>query len=195
VLTALRMELGRIDRLRPPTDSRIASAIVECRRLVDQLFRTVRDLALGLRPSMLDDLGLQPALEWLVRDVTRRYGVDVDLKVDGDLQGLPDRYRTCVYRAIQEALTNCVRHAHAHAVQVSVTGGAGQLSVRVTDDGIGFDTARPRDGLGLRGIEERVKELHGTMTIDSSLRRGTTIAIELPLEAADIEVPLARAAG
>ena len=80
VLTALRIELGRIERTRPPADTRLGAAVAESRHLVDQMFRTVRDLALGLRPSMLDDFGLQPALEWHVRDFTRRYGVDVDLQ-------------------------------------------------------------------------------------------------------------------
>ena len=123
------------------------------------MFRTVRDLALGLRPSMLDDFGLQPALEWHVRDFTRRYGVDVELTIDGDFDALPDRYRTCVYRAVQEALTNCVRHAEARTIKVNVAGYDDRLDVSVTDDGIGLDPARRRDGLGLRGIEERVKEL------------------------------------
>ena len=77
------------------------------------MFRTVRDLALGLRPSMLDDFGLQPALEWHVRDFTSRYGVDVELTIDGDFDALPDQHRICVYRAVQEALTNCARHAKA----------------------------------------------------------------------------------
>ena len=112
------MELGRIERTRPTRATRaIGAAVTECRLLVDQMFRTVRDLALGLRPSMLDDFGLQPALEWHVRDFTRRYGVDVELEVAGDLDALPDRYRTCVYRSIQEALTNCVRHAQAHSIK------------------------------------------------------------------------------
>ena len=74
VLTALRMELGRIERGRSPADTRLGAAVSECKLLVDKMFRTVRDLALGLRPSMLDDFGLRAALEWHVRDVTRRYG-------------------------------------------------------------------------------------------------------------------------
>ena len=79
MLTALRMELGRIDRAaRPGRRRRVAAAVAECRQLVDNMVRTVRDLALGLRPSMLDDFGLQPALEWHVRDFARRYGVAVD---------------------------------------------------------------------------------------------------------------------
>ncbi|PWT80987.1 MAG: hypothetical protein C5B57_11355 [Blastocatellia bacterium] len=195
VLTALRMELGRIERARIPADNRIGAAVAECRRLVDQLFRTVRDLALGLRPSMLDDFGLQPALEWHTRDLTRRYGVDVEVSVHGDLDVLPDHYRTCVFRAIQEALTNCVRHANARSVKVTVTGGINRLDVLVADDGIGLDPAQRRNGLGLRGIEERVKELHGTMSIDGAPGTGTRLAIQLPLPTAGLEKPLARAAG
>jgi len=195
VLTALRMELGRIERMRPAADARLGAAVAECRQLVDKMFRTVRDLALGLRPSMLDDFGLQPALEWHVRDLTRRYGVDVDLTAHGDFDALPDRHRTCVYRAIQEALTNCIRHAEARSIKVSVTGHDDRLEVSVADDGIGLDPARRHDGLGLRGIEERVKELHGTMTIAGAPGQGTTLTICLPLPARLTEVPLARAAG
>jgi signal transduction histidine kinase len=192
VLTALRMELGRIERSAFSRDARVGAPVSECRRLVDQMFRTVRDLALGLRPSMLDDLGLLPALEWLVRDVNQRYGVDVELQAHGDLESIPDRYRTCIYRAIQEALTNCIRHAHAHSIRVSISGEDNALTIEVSDDGVGFDPARRRSGLGLRGIEERVKELAGTMVIAPRPGRGTTLAIRLPPSA---EVPLARAAG
>ena len=81
------------------------------------MFRTVRDLALGLRPSMLDDFGLQAALEWHVRDFTRRYAINAELKMDGDFDTLPDKHRTCVYRIVQEAMTNCVRHAQARAIR------------------------------------------------------------------------------
>ena len=91
VLTALRMELGRVERT-SASGIGAGPAVAECRRLVDSMVRTVRDLALGLRPSMLDDLGLQPALEWHVRDFTRRYGVQVELDVEGDLDALPDRH-------------------------------------------------------------------------------------------------------
>jgi signal transduction histidine kinase len=195
VLTALRMELGRVERTAAATGTRLGGAVAECRRLVDQMFKTVRDLALGLRPSMLDDLGLQPALEWHARDFTRRFGVDVELNMSGHLDVLPDRHRTCVYRAIQEALTNCVRHAQARSIHVSVTGRDDRLEVSVRDDGIGFDPAQRREGLGLRGIDERVKELGGSMTVCSTPPRGTTITIDLPLESPHREVPLARVAG
>jgi signal transduction histidine kinase len=195
VLTALRMELGRIDRTRMPGDTPIGAAVAESRRLVDSMFRTVRDLALGLRPSMLDDFGLQAALEWHVRDFTARYGVNVQLDLDGPLDALPEGHSTCVYRAVQEALTNCVRHAQATWVNVSVTGSSQWLDVAVTDDGVGLDPARRRNGLGLRGIEERVKELHGNMTIGNAAGKGTKLAISLPLPVSSERGPLARAAG
>ena len=144
---------------------------------------------------MLDDFGLQAALEWHVRDFTGRYGVDVGLTIDGTFEGLPDRHRTCVYRAIQEALTNCVRHAHASAITINVIGRADRLVASITDNGIGLDPTRPRSGLGLRGIEERVKELNGAMTIGKAKGGGTTLAISLPVPASMEDAPLARVAG
>jgi signal transduction histidine kinase len=130
-----------------------------------------------------------------VRDLTRRYGVDVELTARGDFDVLPDRYRTCVYRAIQEALTNCIRHAEARSIKVNVTGYDDRLDVSVTDDGIGLDAAKRRDGLGLRGIEERVKNLQGAMRIRGASGEGTTLTIRLPLPPRIMEEPRARAAG
>ena len=195
VLTALRMELGSIDRLRSPNDEPIGRAVGECRQLVDSMVRTVRDLALGLRPSMLDDFGLQPALEWHARDFTRRYGLPVHLNMNGDLHHLPDDYRTCIYRVVQEALTNCVRHAAASCIRVTVTGHPDGLDVTVVDDGIGFDIDRKKAGLGLRGIEERVRELGGHIEIRSVKGAGTSLLIRLPKYDSHEEAALARIAG
>ncbi len=194
-LTALRMMLGRIDRLRTGAQPGLAEAVAESRTLVDEVVRTVRDLALGLRPSMLDDFGLQPALEWHIRDFSRRCELPVQLTVNGPLDALPDQYRTCVYRVVQEALTNCVRHAGAKRIEVNVTGTREGLSITLSDDGVGLDSARRRTGLGLRGIEERVRELGGTVTIRSAAGEGTMLTVLLPIPAAGLEVPLARAAG
>jgi signal transduction histidine kinase len=196
VLTGLRMELGRIERTKGPVDVQVVAAVAEAKKLVDNMFATVRDLALGLRPSMLDDFGLQPALEWHVRDFTARYGVNAELRMEGDFSALPEAYSTCVYRAVQEALTNSARHAKASSINVNVTGDADHLDVTVTDNGVGIDPARRHSGLGLRGIEERVKELHGTMTIGGAMPNGgTMLAIHLPLPAGAMEVPRARVVG
>ncbi len=181
VLTALRMELGSIDRLRAPNDKPLGGAVAEARQLVDNMVRTVRDLALGLRPSMLDDFGLQPALEWHVRDFNRRYGLHADLTVSGQIDDLPDQHRTCVYRIVQEALTNCVKHAAAKSIRVTVKRIGDSLAVAVIDDGVGLKQDEQRTGLGLRGIEERVRDLGGTFTIDSTPAAGTSLHVELPL--------------
>jgi signal transduction histidine kinase len=195
VLTGLRMGLGRIERT--SGDRHVSAAVAECRQLVDDMFRTVRDLALGLRPSMLDDFGLQPALEWLVRDFSRRSHMDVELKIEGDVASLPDKHRTCVYRVIQEAMTNCARHARAKTLLVEVASHEGLLRVAVSDDGIGLDPELGRRGLGLRGIEERVKELRGSMNIArrAGAGAGTTLSVLLPVPAATTETALARVAG
>jgi signal transduction histidine kinase len=191
VLTGLRMELGRIERLSPG----VASAVSECKGLVDEMFLTVRTLALGLRPSMLDDLGLQAALEWHVRDFMSRYSINVNLRMAGDFDRLPDSHRTCVYRVVQEALTNCVRHADAHNVAIDVNTNDRELQLSVVDDGVGLNPAHRGRGLGLIGIDERVKELGGSVIISPDGARGTTVAVCLPLPVPLTEAPLARAAG
>jgi signal transduction histidine kinase len=196
VLTALRMELGSIDRLRAPDDLPLARAVNESRQLVDSMVRTVRDLALGLRPSMLDDFGLQPALEWHVRDLTRRSGIAVDLSVIGDLSRLPDAYATCIYRVVQEALTNCVRHSSASKVRVTLSGGGDSIRVSVADNGVGIRPDSQKSGLGLRGIEERVRDLDGTVDIQSTAA-GTSLTIRIPLPHTNTmeEIDLAHIAG
>lgn len=188
MLTALRMELGRIDRLAPAGAAGIVAAVRECRQLTDEMVRLVRDLALGLRPSMLDDIGLRPTLEWQARDFTRRYNIPVELEMRGDLESLNDQHRTCVYRVIQEALTNCIRHARPTHVGVTVGVGEEGLKVVVTDDGIGLEPERSRDGLGLRGIEERVRELGGSVVMSSAPGLGATLTIHLPLNMSEISL-------
>jgi signal transduction histidine kinase len=144
---------------------------------------------------MLDDFGLQAALEWQARDFMSRYAIAVDLKMDGDFDTLPDKHRTCVYRVVQEAMTNCVRHAQARNIEIGVMAEGDQLRVSVGDDGVGLDPAQRRKGLGLRGIDERVKELHGTMRILCEPGRGTRLVVHLPLPTHTMEAQLARVAG
>ena len=123
-------------------DAASPAAVAECRQLVDSMFRTVRDLALGLRPSMLDDFGLQPALEWHVRDFTRRYGVPVELTIDGDFDAPAGPASHLRLSRVQEALTNCVRHAQAAHDRGDRQPASRRLDVSVTDDGVGLDPAR-----------------------------------------------------
>src|SRR5262249_35963609 len=159
MLTALSLELGNIEELRQAPGGEFARHLNEARKLNQETLRTVRNISTGLRPSVLDQLGLAPALQWQGPGVTRRTRVPVDLKLDGDLATLPDEHRTCIYRIVQESLTNCARHSGARSIRVSVHGDGGTLSLTVEDDGRGFDVDRARGrGLGLLNIEERVQE-------------------------------------
>jgi signal transduction histidine kinase len=195
VLTALRMELGRIERLEQGTTGPLSQALAESRTLVDNMVRSVRDLALGLRPSMLDDFGLHAALEWHVRDFSRRYSLPVELTTDGDLAGIAEPHRTCIYRTVQEALTNCAKYARATRVDVVVRETRDGITVSVTDDGIGIDPARRRSGLGLRGIEERVRDLNGSVSVGNAGAAGTRLVVRLPHPVHTPEAADARAAG
>ena len=186
MLTALRMELGKAERGRSSGGGGFAAGIAECKRIIDTVMESVRALSMGLRPAMLDDFGLGTALDWHGRDFSRRYGVPVFLAVEGDVDGLPEPHRTCVYRVVQEALTNCAKHARATRVDVQVRGTADRLHLSIRDDGVGLETAEDRRvGMGLLGIEERVREIRGVVSIQSGAGSGTTLEIEIP-------IPLAR---
>ncbi|MGD0131618.1 MAG: ATP-binding protein [Bryobacteraceae bacterium] len=151
------------------------------RAVAEKGMNEIRNMALLLRPSMLDDFGLLPALEWQAREIGRRTGLRV--QVASEMPGeLPEEHKTCVYRVVQEALNNCAQHAQASAVQVCVRHEAGEILVTVQDDGSGFDPQRVR-GLGLLGMEERARHLGGSFQIDSRPGRGTLLSVALPLAA------------
>jgi signal transduction histidine kinase len=185
MLTALRMEIGRGERAQALSSPAFAQTVAESKSLVDRMMRMVRDLAMGLRPSMLDDLGLEPALSWQAREFSRRYNVPVDLEVDGDLERLPDPQRTCVYRVVQEALTNCAKHSAATEIQVKVVRGRPRLDVSVRDNGVGMTPTAGHKGLGLTGIKERVKDINGSASIETRPGGGTVVHITLPVPAAE----------
>jgi signal transduction histidine kinase len=148
--------------------------------LVENSVRVVRNMALLLRPSMLDDLGLVPALQWQAREASKRTSMDVTVATELATGDLSDEFKTCIYRVVQEALHNCSRHARATKVRIRVQQEARRLLFSVQDDGQGFDV-RHTKGLGLLGIEERVAALGDKCDIHSELGSGTIVAIELPL--------------
>jgi signal transduction histidine kinase len=147
--------------------------------LVESTVRVVRNMALLLRPSMLDDLGLVPALRWQAREVSKRTSMDVSVATESVSDQLPDEYKTCVYRVVQEALHNCSRHSQATTVRIRVHQHPKGLTLSIQDDGQGFDVDLSK-GLGLLGIEERVSRLGGTCEVHSRRGSGTILAIELP---------------
>src|SRR5580704_4312642 len=187
--SAVLMEAENLLDLEPAAEVR--PRLESIRAVAEKGMNEIRNMALLLRPSMLDDFGLLPALEWQAREIGRRTGLRV--QVASEMSGeLPEEHKTCVYRVVQEALNNCAQHAQASEVQVSVRHQAGEILVTVQDDGSGFDPQRVR-GLGLLGMEERARHLGGSFQIDSRPGRGTLLSVTLPLaassDALEIRVP------
>jgi len=166
----------------------IREHMASVRKLAEKTVNEVRDLALLLRPSMLDDFGLVPALNWHAREMTKRTGLNVVVTADDDADDLPDEHKTCIYRLVQEAVNNSARHANARTVEVVVKREGQSVRFTVRDDGAGFDTRFVR-GLGLLGMEERVRRLGGQIHLDSQLGRGTLISAELPVTELGREKP------
>ncbi len=181
LLTGLRMELTAAARLNSPNESEISARLARAKGTVEQTLGIVRDIAMLLRPSMLDDLGLTPALNWLVKDLSRSSGLDIRSEIDSSVDHLPEAHCTCLYRVVQEALTNAIRHSGAAAVELKVAAEDGWVRATITDNGKGFEAGQGRrKGLGLLGMEERVRELGGTLEVTSAPGRGATLEVRLP---------------
>jgi signal transduction histidine kinase len=180
-LTGVLVEMANLSTLIRARDvNALETKTAEIKREVETSIGVVRDMALLLRPSMLDDLGLLPALEWQAREVSKRTGIWVKVTAEQLPEDLPEDHKTCVYRVVQEALHNCVQHAGAHHVRISVDLRDACLHLSIQDDGQGFDASRQR-GMGLLGIEERVGHLGGRLTIESAPGQGTLLQVALPL--------------
>jgi len=182
-LGALLVDFGRLSAALSSAPAELREQVDHMKSVAERSVHSVRNLALLLRPSMLDDLGLVAALEWQGRETSRNSGTEVEVRAEGVPENLPDEYNVTIYRLVQEALNNAARHSGARNARVNVTGSGGRIVVEVSDDGRGFDPRRSR-GVGILGMEERVRRLHGRLTIDSQPGRGATVRAELPLEAA-----------
>lgn len=188
-VSALLLGIGNVAALVPATNLEARAQLSELRLLAEKTVAVVRDMSLLLRPSMLDDLGLIPALQWQAREVSRNHDVFVQVHADSIPDDLPDEHKTCVYRVVQEALRNAVRHARARTVRIELKQFSDKLVLTVRDDGHGFSPEHEK-GLGLLGMEERVTHLGGNFQLDSTIGEGTRIQVELPFAAhmAPVEV-------
>ena len=155
------------------------------REVAERTVQTVRHISLLLRPALLDDLGLVPALEWLTEDFTRRNGVTCAFSEKGVEDQLPDAVKTCVYRVVQEALHNCEKHAGASRVSVSVVRTGSALLAEIKDNGRGCVLTEKgiperNAGLGILGMRERAARLGGSLVMESAPGRGTTVSLRIP---------------
>jgi signal transduction histidine kinase len=186
-LSAVLIELRNLATgLELRSEEQSQNQIESIKNLVESTIRVVRNMALLLRPSMLDDLGLVPALKWQARELSKRTSLDVS--VAAELRDdLPDDFKTCIYRVVQEALHNCASHARAKSVRIRVQQQPGRLNLSIQDDGQGFDSQQVK-GLGLLGIQERVAQLGGKCMVHSEPGSGTILTVELPMDGDDARV-------
>ncbi|MGB8337446.1 MAG: CHASE domain-containing protein [Burkholderiales bacterium] len=180
-LTALKMDLSWLAH-RVPKEVALAEKIQAMQALTNSSVTSLRRIASDLRPTMLDDLGLAPAIEWLTQDFAQRSGVKVHLNIGQHSQRLNKDAETAVYRIVQESLTNVTRHAKATNVFINMAYNEKRFSLTVRDDGIGLAPGSARKGksFGLLGMKERVHVFGGTIYIAGQSDGGTTIEVVLP---------------
>lgn len=185
-LTAIRMDLAVIEKaLLAIATPQLLERLQDAAQLTDQTLEQVRELSLDLRPPMLDDLGLAPTLRWYVKRYQSRTKIITSLTILGHERRLPMLIETALYRVLQEALTNVVRHADAGSVHLTLHYARTQIRATCEDDGRGFDVdaffEQEVGSMGLWSMRERVTLLNGTMQIDSTTGQGTQLAFAIPL--------------
>ncbi|WDD92358.1 PAS domain S-box protein [Burkholderia sp. FERM BP-3421] len=190
-LTALKMDLSALEHAlahpAPGATPAVPEQLRGMHRLIDSTVASVRRIAADLRPVMLDDLGLVPAIEWLAQDFTNRYGIEVERDIEPGDTAFNSNGATTLFRIVQEALTNVARHADATEVALALTIDEGNCTLRIADNGRGAPDAdaAPRrldKSFGLIGIRERAHMLGGMVTIDTGRDRGFSITVTFPLQ-------------
>jgi PAS domain S-box-containing protein len=182
MLTVLKLETSMCELAYADLDPELRDRLNSMKRLIAQLFQLVRDVATALRPPILD-AGIASAIEWQARRFEARTQIPCLVQVPDNLPALPDATAIGLFRILQESLTNVMRHAAAHTVELNLSLSHGVLCMSVADDGKGFDQRAERPAsFGLVGMRERVLIMGGRLHLDSTLGEGTTLRIYIPLE-------------
>ncbi|HEX2388017.1 MAG TPA: sensor histidine kinase [Solirubrobacterales bacterium] len=175
-LTALLLRLEAVRR--QSSDPEVVEELGEIGSLISRAMRELLDLARGLRPTTLDDLGLKAALATLVEEVAQEAGIRAGFEVEGNVDDLPEDLQLVTYRVAQEAVTNVVQHADAEHLRVRLIGGAAALELRVSDDGSGYAGGRASEKLGIAGMRERALLCGGALTVESEPGAGTRVTLQ-----------------
>lgn len=182
VLTVLKLEVSMCELAYAGLDAGLQERLDSMKRLLAQLFQQVRDVAMALRPPILD-AGLLSAIEWQARRFEARTQIPCLVQAPEQVPAISDAMATGLFRILQEALTNVMRHAQAHSVEVSLSLEQGGLRLLVSDDGQGFDVAQPRpNSFGLVGMRERVMMLGGRLELSSTPGEGATLVVWVPMK-------------
>jgi len=182
MLTVLKLETSMCELAYAQLDPGLHERLNSMKRLIAQLFQLVRDVATALRPPILD-AGIASAIEWQARRFEARTQIPCLVQVPDNLPRLSDAKAIGLFRILQEALTNVMRHAQAHTVELSLTLEGRELCMSISDDGLGFDTASARPtSFGLVGMRERVLIMGGSLSLHSERGEGTTLSVRVPLD-------------
>jgi PAS domain S-box-containing protein len=183
-LTGFKMDLSWLRDRIPEADHAARTRAAEALELVNAMVDVVRRMSGELRPGVLDDLGLGPAIRWQVREFQRRSGLTTRLAGLGDLPEMDPERALAVFRIVQEALTNVARHARATAVEIGAVIADGRLRLEIRDDGRGIPPTAPNDRapLGILGMQERAAAWGGTVSVGPATPAGTVVVLEMPVE-------------
>ncbi|MGQ0739963.1 MAG: PAS domain S-box protein [Bacteroidota bacterium] len=183
-LTVLKMDISWLKKKINGTDETVKQKIKDLLSMLDETVKTVRRISSELRPSLLDDLGLLPAMEWHLKEFEQRSGLKTVLKTAGPAIELPDNIKTGLYRIFQESLTNVARHAAAKKVEVVLENSDGEIRMRIADNGKGFDKTMTdnKRTLGILGMKERTAMMGGTYEIESKPGKGTTVIVKVTVQ-------------
>ena len=183
MLTVLKLETSMCELAYAQLDPGLQERLNSMKRLIAQLFQLVRDVATALRPPILD-AGIASAIEWQARRFEARTQIPCLVQVPDNLPLLSDAKAIGLFRILQEALTNVMRHAQAHTVELTLAVEGTDLRLTISDDGVGFIPAQGRPvSFGLVGMRERVLIMGGQLRLDSELGEGTTLSVTVPLDA------------
>jgi signal transduction histidine kinase len=177
-LTVVHLKLAEMER---QMFSQCTTGFMEVRQLLDRVEEKLRQFSHELRPVILDEFGLVPALEYLADSFGKRTGLDIAV-IAATRERFPAPLEIALYRTVQEALINTNRHAKARRITVQIGVEARMVHCCVSDDGVGFHCEAARGGLGILGIRERLVHLGGRLTITSRIGEGTRIAVATPME-------------
>jgi PAS domain S-box-containing protein len=186
-LSVLGMNLSALQKV-AGDNPRVLNLAAQSRQLAEDLSREIRTLSYLLHPPLLDESGLASALRWYVEGFSERSNIKVDLSLPEDLGRLPRELELVIFRVVQEGLTNVHRHSGSSHAAIHMTRAAGSLQFEIRDSGKGIPADKQREmtaaksGVGIRGMEERVRQFHGTFEIRSG-ESGTQVIVVLPVEA------------
>jgi len=183
----LIIHLERLEQSFPPDNEQLRNRLETARQLATRTLQDLRQVVLGLRPTILDDLGLVAAIRWYARSALEPNGIRVDFEVPDQIETLPAQLETTLFRIAQEAISNVVRHAQTESAVITLRYDERSVCLWVTDQGRGFDVVRTSDRalelrrLGLLGIQERAELIGGEVMVDSTPGRGTRLRVCVPL--------------